>query len=141
MKVIKQLTLTLIILIFTVSSSFADKKEVTEKINQYLTAVQKKDAKTVENLVSDETNFTMINSIVEKTELLSEDDFAKFVKEGRAGAWVTSNKVMFVDQRDNLAIAYIESNGKTLIRKEYLTLVNKDGKWQITNSVSTLAKK
>lgn len=141
MKILKQLVFTLLILIFTVSTSAAENKEVTEKINQYLTAVQKKDAKTVENLVSDETNFTMVNSIVNKTDILSKDDLAKFVKEGRAGAWVTGNKVMFVDQHDDLAIAYIESDGKTLIRKEYLTLVNKDGNWQIVNSVSTLAKK
>ena len=141
MKHLIQAVLISAILFSAASNLFADEQEVKSTVNQYLDAVSKKEAKTIDDFTSDETTFTMINSIIGKKETLSEDDYLQFVKDGKAGAWVTSSDVKFVNLKGNLAVALLAFEGKTLIRNEYLTLEMIDGKWEIINSVSSLSKK
>ncbi len=141
MKKLIQAIIVTTILVSGVSNLFASEQEVKTTLNQYLTAVNNKEASIVDNLSNDETKFTMINSIIGKTETLSEKDYLQFVEEGKAGAWVTNSDVQFVNFQDNLAVALVEFVGKSLVRKEYLTLVMTDGKWEIINSVSSLSKK
>lgn len=141
MKKLIQAIIVATILVSGVSNLFASEQEVKTTLNQYLTAVNNKEASIVDNLSNDETKFTMINSIIGKTETLSEKDYLQFVEEGKAGAWVTNSDVQFVNFQDNLAVALVEFVGKSLVRKEYLTLVMTDGKWEIINSVSSLSKK
>lgn len=141
MKKLVQAIIVLTILVSSVSNLFASENEVKSTINQYLTAINNKEAGTVEDISNDETTFTMINSIIGKKEIMSEEDYTQFVKDGKAGAWVTNTDIKFVDLQGNLAVALVEFEGKSLVRKEYLTLVMTDGKWEIINSVSSLAKK
>jgi hypothetical protein len=141
MKKLIQAIIVITILLSGLSNLIASEQEVKSTVNQYLTAVNNKEASIVDNLSNDETTFTMINSIIGKTETLSEKDYLQFVEEGKAGAWVTSSDVQFVNLQDNLAVALVEFEGKSLVRKEYLTLVMTDGKWEIINSVSSLSKK
>ncbi|MCB0752335.1 MAG: nuclear transport factor 2 family protein [Ignavibacteriae bacterium] len=140
MKKFNQAILLLTILIIGVSNSFAADNDVENKINQYLSAVNQKETKTLDTFINDEANFTMLNKIVNKNELLNEKDYLKFIEDGKS-AWVTSSKVKDVNVQGDLAVAYIESEGKTLVRKEYVTLVNSNGNWEIINSVSALSKK
>ncbi|MCB0746614.1 MAG: nuclear transport factor 2 family protein [Ignavibacteriales bacterium] len=140
MKKFNQAILLLTILIIGVSNSFAADNDVENKINQYLSAVNQKETKTLDTFINDEANFTMLNKIVNKNELLNEKDYLKFIEDGKS-AWITSSKVKDVNVQGDLAVAYIESEGKTLVRKEYVTLVNSDGNWEIINSVSALSKK
>ena len=141
MKRLIQAIIVITILISGMSNIFASEQDVKSTVNQYLNAVNDKEASLVDNLSNDETTFTMINSIIGKTETLSEKDYLQFVEEGKAGAWVTNSDVQFVNFQDNLAVALVEFVGKSLVRKEYLTLVMTDGKWEIINSVSSLSKK
>ncbi|MCB0743717.1 MAG: nuclear transport factor 2 family protein [Ignavibacteriae bacterium] len=140
MKKFNQAILLLTILIIGVSNSFAADNDVENKINQYLSAVNQKETKTLDTFINDEANFTMLNKIVNKNELLNEKDYLKFIEDGKS-AWITSSKVKDVNVQGDLAVAYIESEGKTLVRKEYVTLVNSNGNWEIINSVSALSKK
>ena len=140
MKKFNQAILLLTILIIGVSNSFAADNDVENKINQYLSAVNQKETKKLDTFINDEANFTMLNKIVNKNELLNEKDYLKFIEDGKS-AWITSSKVKDVNVQGDLAVAYIESEGKTLVRKEYVTLVNSDGNWEIINSVSALSKK
>lgn len=141
MKKLIQAALITTILVLGVTNLFATEQAVKAKVNQYLTAVNEKEAATIDNFTSDETTFTMINSIIGKKEVLNERDYLQFVKDGKAGAWVTSAEVKFVDLKGELAVALIEFESKSLVRNEYLTLVKTDGKWEIINSVSSLSKK
>lgn len=141
MKKLNQAILILAILILGVTNSFANEKEVTDKINQYLGDIKAKETTALANFINDNTNFTMINNILGKKELLNEKDYLQSVKTGKVGIWVTSTDVKLVDLREEFAIAYIESESEKLIRKEYLTLVLADGNWEIVNSVSSLSKK
>lgn len=141
MKKLNQVTIVLLVLIIGVSSSFASENDVKATINEYLSAINKKETKTIDSFVNDDANFTMLNSIIGKKEVLDQDDYLDFVKQGKAGAWVTSNEVKLVNLQGDIAVVYAESEGKTLIRKEYFTLVMNNGQWEIVNSVSTLAKK
>ena len=141
MKKLIQAVIVITILLSGLSNLFASEQDVKSTVNEYLTAVSNKEASIVDNLSSDETTFTMLNGIIGKKEILSEDDYAQFVKDGKAGAWVTNTDIKFVDLQGNLAVALVEFEGKSLVRKEYLTLVLTDGKWEIINSVSSLSKK
>jgi len=141
MKTLNQTMLILTILIVGITTSFASENAVTDKVNQYLNAVKAKEASTLDDFVNSEANFIVINNILGKKELLSENDYLKDVKTGKIGLWVASSEIKFVDLKDKLAVAYIESENKKLIRKEYLTLVLEDGNWEIVNSVSSLSKK
>lgn len=141
MRKLNQGILILSILFLAFTSMFASENAVTDKVNQYLDAVKAKEASTLEDFVNSEANFIVINNILGKKELLSDDDYLKEVKAGKIGLWVTSSEVKFVDLKDKLAVAYIESENTKLIRKEYLTLVLEDGNWEIVNSVSSLSKK
>lgn len=141
MNKLNKVLLAMVILIFGVTNSFAAENEVTNKINEYLNALNEKETTVLDNLVNDEANFTMINKIIGKNELLSEADYIQIVKEGKVGRWVTSTEVKIVDLQDELAIVSIVSDGKKLVGKEYLTLVLVNGNWEIVNSVSTLSKK
>ncbi|MCW8850134.1 MAG: nuclear transport factor 2 family protein [Melioribacteraceae bacterium] len=141
MKRLIQAIIVITILISGMSNIFANEQDVKSTVNQYLNAVNDKEATLVDNLSNDETTFTMINSIIGKKEILSESDYLQFVEDGKAGAWVTNSEIKFVDLQDNLAVALVEFEGKSLLRKEYLTLAMTDGKWEIINSVSSLSKK
>ena len=141
MKKLNQAILLFTILIIGVSNSFASEKDVTDQVNQYLSAVNQKETKTLDEFIDDEANFTMLNKIIGKKELLNEKDYLKFVKDGKVGSWVTGSSVKSVNVQGDLAVAYVESEGKTLIRKEYVTLVFSEGNWEIINSVSALSKK
>jgi Putative lumazine-binding len=141
MEKLNQAILILLVLIFGVSNLFANEKEVTARINQYLSAINEMETTVLDNLVNDEAIITIINKIVGKKELLSEKDYMKIVKSGKVGGWVRSTDVKIVSLQNELAIAYIESESNKLIRKEFLTLVIEDGNWEIVNSVSSLSKK
>ena len=141
MKKLNQAIILFTILIIGVSNSFATEKDVTDQVNQYLSAVNQKETKTLDEFIDDEANFTMLNKIIGKKELLNEKDYLKFVKDGKVGSWVTGSSVKSVNVQGDLAVAYVESEGKTLIRKEYVKLVFSEGNWEIINSVSALSKK
>ena len=141
MKKLIQAVLITTILVLGVSNLFANEQDVKAEVNKYLTAVNEKEANTIDNFTNDETTFTMINSIIGKKEVLSEKDYLQFVKDGKAGAWVTSAEIKFVNLQGELAVALIEFESKSLVRNEFLTLLKTDGKWEIINSVSSLSKK
>ena len=79
MKKLIQAVLITTILVLGVSNLFANEQDVKAEVNKYLTAVNEKEANTIDNFTNDETTFSMINSFICKKEVLSEKVYLHFV--------------------------------------------------------------
>jgi hypothetical protein len=141
MQKLNQALILLFFLIIGTSNLFASEKDVTDKVNQYLSALNQKETKTLDVYINNDANFTLFNNIVGAQEHLNKNDYIKFVEDGQVGVWTSNTEVKSVNEQGNLAVAYIESESKNLVRQEYLTLINTNGNWEIISSVSTLSKK
>ena len=122
-------------------TTFAGEKEVTDVVNQYLTATKGKEVKAIDKIVSENADFIRINNIINKRENHNKSDFLDIVKSGKFYSWSSTTNVKLVDQQETIAVAYIEYESKKLVQNEYITLVLSDGNWEIVNSVCSLSKK
>ena len=141
MKKLNHLTILLLIFVVGATNLFASEKDVTDKVNQFLNTSQQKETKTIDNIVCDEVNFTMVNGIIGKKEILTKEDYLRFVLAGKADGWSPRTEIKSVDIQGDLAAVYLEADATNLMRREYLTLIMSNGEWKIVNSVSTLSKK
>lgn len=122
-------------------TTFAGEKEVTDVVNQYLTAAKGKEVNAIDKIVSESADFISINNIINKRENHNKSEFLDIVKSGKFGSWTNTTNVKLVDQQETIAVAYIEYESKKLVQNEYITLVLSDGNWEIVNSVYSLSKK
>lgn len=141
MRKLNQTLIILLTLIIGTSNLFAADNAVTDRVNQYLSALSQKESTAADNCICNEANFTMFNNIVGEKEHFNKEDFLKQLQNGDVGVWAKKSEIKDVKVSGNLAVVYLESEIKNLSRQEYLTLVNSEGNWEIVSSVSSLSKK
>lgn len=140
----KKLHLLIPILVVSIISSinvFASDDVITEKVNMYLKAMKESDTKVFDNLISDEADFINMNLIMNSTEITDKEDFLSLIKKKNLNSFAKNITIKIIDVQDAMAVALIEYQNDRIIKKEYLTFVNKDNNWEIMNSVSSLSKK
>jgi Putative lumazine-binding len=121
-------------------SSFANEKDVTDLVNEYIRGVKEKEVKSVDKLINDDANFIKINTIINKKNVNDKDEFLKVVKAGHFCSSATETNVKIVEYEDAMAIACVDYEGNRIVVKEFLTLVLSEGKWEVVNSVCSLKK-
>lgn len=140
----KKLHLLIPILVVSIFSSinvFASDDVITEKVNMYLKAMKESDTKVFDNLISDEADFINMNLIMNSTEIIDKEDFLSIIKKKNLNSFAKNITIKIIDVQDAMAVALIEYQNERIIKKEYLTFVNKDNNWEIMNSVCSLSKK
>ena len=131
----------LVVSIFSSINVFASDDVITEKVNTYLKAMKESDTKVFDNLISDEAEFINMNLIINSTEIRNKEDFLSIVKKKNLNSFAKNITIKIIDVQDAMAVALVEYQNDRIIKKEYLTLVNKDNNWEIMNSVCSLSKK
>ncbi len=131
----------LVVSIFSSINVFASDDVITEKVNTYLKAMKESDTKVFDNLISDEADFIKINQIMNSTEITDKEDFLNIIKKKNLNSFAKNITIKIIDVQDAMAVALVEYQNNRIIKKEYLTFVNKDNNWEIMNSVCSLSKK
>ena len=131
----------LVVSIFSSINVFASDDVITEKVNTYLKAMKESNTKVFDNLISDEADFIKINQIMNSTKIANKEEFLKIIKKKNLNSFAKNITIKIIDVQDAMAVALVEYQNDRIIKKEYLTLVNKDNNWEIMNSVCSLSKK
>lgn len=139
----KKITTILIVLSFIAifaTPLFAGENEVKQAVNSYIEAVNKRDQGTLNSLIVNGAKFCWVNKIINKNEEGDKNTFVKNVSEGKIGGWGKDIAIKSINDQDKIAVAYVEISSAKLMQREYISLVNVNGKWMVVSSVFSIEK-
>ncbi|HVO73830.1 MAG TPA: nuclear transport factor 2 family protein [Ignavibacteriaceae bacterium] len=137
-----------IILALLSINSFAEAKDnnsnesaIKEAVTNYLSGIDNRDTKTVENLLASTADVITVNTVTNKTNEFSHDDMILQLQKGQLGGWKRDVSFASIDYNNNTAVVKVEVTDQKLLRTSYISLVNEEGQWKIVSDVSSIAVK
>jgi hypothetical protein len=112
---------------------------IKETVTNYLSGIDNRDAKTVENLLSTTADVITVNTVTNKTNELSHDDMISQLEKGMMGGWKRDITFSDIDYSDKTAVVKVEVSDKKVMRTSYISLVNDAGQWKIVSDVSSIS--
>jgi hypothetical protein len=141
------LSLLSIIALLSISASAevmdnnSSESAIKQTVTNYLSGIDNRDTKTVENLLAPSADVITVNTVTNKTNELTHDDIILQLQKGMLGGWKRDVNFASVDFNEKTAVVKVEVTDQKLMRTSYISLINDQGQWKIVSDVSSIAVK
>ncbi len=115
-----------------------DKGDIEQTIDSFVKSVDSQNADALEKSMVENGAIVTLNTITNKVDNYSTNNFVNLVKNGQKGGWVRNVTVNSVDIEGNTAIAKVEISDARLSESGFITLVKEGTNWKIASEVTTL---
>jgi len=112
---------------------------IKETVTNYLSGIDNRDTKTVENLLATTADVITVNTVTNKTNELSHNDMISQLEKGLLGGWKRDVTFSNIDYNEKTAVVKVEVSDKKLMRTSYISLINDAGQWKIVSDVSSIS--
>lgn len=147
MRIKGVLGLFLILSILSISASAevmdnnSSESAIKQAVTNYLSGIDNRDAKAVENLLAPTADVITVNTVTNKTNEMTHDDMVLQIQKGMLGGWKRDVNFASIDFNEKTAVVKVEVTDQKLLRTSYISLINDEGQWKIVSDVSSIAVK